>query len=181
MVNRRAKTIAHYQFPTDWTPAEIQVWLEVAKRVQQAKDELKTIVFVTGVFDLLHQEHINFLRKARNVGNYLVVGVETDLRVKESKGPDRPINSQNQRVQDVISTEVVDDVAILPRAFDRPEHHRAILSVLRPHVLAVSSHTPYLEAKRQMIQLFGGELKIVHEHNPQVSTTLSLQELPQLE
>lgn len=177
MANQRAKTIAHYQFPADWTPVEIQAWLETAKRVQQAKDELKTVVFVTGVFDLLHQEHVTFLRKARNAGNYLLVGVETDLRVKETKGPDRPINKQAQRVQDVIATGFVDDVEILPHAFDRPEHHRAILSILRPHILAVSSHTPYLEAKRQLIQLFGGELRIVHEHNPEVSTTQTLQAL----
>lgn len=114
MVTRKAKTLAHYQFPSDWTPQEISAWLQVTKRVQQAKDELRIVVLVTGVFDLLHEEHINFLRKARNAGNYLLVGVESDFRVRAMKGPERPIYAQDRRVQDIIATGIVDDVEILP-------------------------------------------------------------------
>ena len=172
MATRKTKTIAHYQFPADWTPEEIQAWLQVSKRIQEEKNDLKTIVFVSGVFDLLHEEHLNFLRKAREAGNYLVAGIESDTRVRNTKGPKRPIHTQQERMQDVINSGFVDDAEILPEAFDRPEHHRAILSLLRPHVLAVSSHTPYLEAKKQLIALFGGELRIVHEHNPHISTTI---------
>lgn len=171
MPNHRAKTIAQYHFPVDWTPAESQAWLEVAKKVQAAKDDLKTVVLVTGVFDLLHSEHQKFLEKARAIGNYLIVGIESDSRVREMKGPDRPIEPQAVRAKNVFETGVVDEVEILPEAFSRPEHHRSFLGLLRPHLLAVSSNSPFMEAKRQLMALFGGELRVVLEHNPNVSTT----------
>lgn len=171
MPNHRAKTIAQFRFPIDWTPEEIQRWLAVAKIVQQAKSEYKVIVFATGVFDLFHEEHQKFLEKARAAGNFLLVGIETDARVRETKGADRPIDSQELRLEKVLSSGVVDEAVILPEAFNQPEHHRSILGLLRPHLLAVSSHSPYLEAKRKLMELFGGELRVVHEHNPQVSTS----------
>lgn len=171
MPNHRAKTIAKYQFPIDWTPAESQAWLAVANKVQNAKDEMKTVVLVTGVFDLLHEEHRKFLRKSRAIGNFLVVGIESDQRVRELKGPDRPVEAQAIRANNVFDTGVVDVVEILPEAFSRPEHHRSLLGLLRPHLLAVSSNSPFMEAKRQLMELFGGELRVVLEHNPKVSTT----------
>ena len=58
-------------------------------------------ILVTGVFDLLHQEHINFLTKAKAVGDILVVGLETDTRVKQLKGFNRPINSTKDRLQNL--------------------------------------------------------------------------------
>jgi cytidyltransferase-like protein len=171
MSNTHAKTIAQYRFPLDWTSEEVQTWLKIAKQVQQAKDEYKTVVFATGVFDLFHQEHQRFLEKARAAGNFLVVGIETDIRVREMKGPERPIDPQEKRAHNVWQSGVVDEVVVLPEAFNQPEHHRSLIGLLRPHILAVSSHSPYLEAKRKLMELFGGELRIVHQFNPEVSTT----------
>jgi cytidyltransferase-like protein len=171
MVRQRSKTIAHHQLPPDWTPREVQTWLAVMKQIQQAKDEFKKVVLVTGVFDLFHIEHERFLQKARASGNFLIAGVESDVRVRQLKGPDRPVHTQAERIKDVLSSGVVDVAVVLPEAFDRPEHHRSLISLLRPHILAVSSNTPYIEAKRQLMELFGGELRIVHELNPEVSTT----------
>ena len=54
-------------------------------------------VFVNGTFDVLHPGHINLLKAARELGNYLLVGIDTDARVKEKKGSDRPFNDQNNR------------------------------------------------------------------------------------
>lgn len=170
-MNRRSQTLAEAEFPVDWEPKERETWLEVWKNVRQAKEELKRVVLVTGVFDLLHQEHLNFLRKARAAGNYLVVGIESDSRVRKMKGPDRPVEGQQLRLQKVMDTSFVDEVAILPEAFYLPEHHRSLLALIRPHILAISSHTPYQEPKRQLVELFGGQLRIVHEHNPEVSTS----------
>lgn len=175
MKKQRAQTLERHTFPIDWTPHEREVWLEVWKDVREAKDQLKRIVFVSGVFDLLHEEHRLFLQKARQKGNYLVVGVESDLRVKEMKGPDRPIDSQDERVEAVWNTGYADAVAVLPVAFSRPEHHIALMKLLAPHYLAVSENSAHQEAKRQIMELVGGELAIVHEFNPEVSTTKILQ------
>jgi rfaE bifunctional protein nucleotidyltransferase chain/domain len=142
--------------------------------IESARNTDKTIILATGVFDLLHQEHILFLRKAKAAGDFLVVGIESDVRVKQMKGPDRPVHSQQKRKQDIEELGFVDLVFILPEDFSKPEHHRQLIAEIRPAILAVSSHTAYLDKKQALLQEFGGEVKVVHEHNPEVSTTLLL-------
>jgi len=61
----------------------------------------KKIVLATGFFDLLHQEHINFLTKAKVVGDILIVAVESDERARALKGEGRPVKSQLVRCQKV--------------------------------------------------------------------------------
>lgn len=175
-MKQRSRTIATYTFPSDWSLEERNRWQAIRRSVQEAKEEGRRIVFVTGVFDLFHEEHQKFLEKARAAGNFLVVGVEADSRVRELKGPDRPIDTQEVRLQNVIHSDVVDEVGILPEHFSRQEHYQAIMALLEPHVLAVSSHSPYLENKRLLAELYGGKLAIVHEHNPAVSTTKLLEQ-----
>lgn len=176
MARQRSQTLEKHTFPADWTSEEIARWLAVWKKVRAAQDEFKQVVFVSGVFDLLHSEHREFLRKARAAGNFLVAALETDARVRQSKGPDRPIQSQEERRQAVEDTGYADIVEILPEAFSRPEHHIALMKLLRPAILAVSSHSPFQEGKRQIMELVGGKLVVVHEHNPEVSTTKMVSE-----
>jgi rfaE bifunctional protein nucleotidyltransferase chain/domain len=55
-------------------------------------------IVVNGTFDILHRGHIEMLEYAKSLGDYLLVCIDTDSRVKELKGPERPINNQNDRV-----------------------------------------------------------------------------------
>ena len=57
----------------------------------------KKVVFTNGCFDILHVGHVQMLREAKAQGNYLVVGLNSDLSVKNLKGDDRPINNQDDR------------------------------------------------------------------------------------
>lgn len=134
------------------------------------------VVLVTGVFDLLHAEHRNFLQKAKALGGKLLVGVESDVRVRALKGEGRPINSQAVRVANITALGIADEVFVLPEAFSKPEHHRTLLEQLRPNILAVSSHSPHLDKKQQLMESLGGQVVIVHQHNPSVSTTQILQQ-----
>ena len=131
----------------------------------------QTKVLVTGVFDLLHQEHINFLKKAKAAGDTLIVGLETDSRVKQLKGKARPINSLNTRIKNLEALNIADKIFALPEKFNKPEHHSTLINQIKPDILAVSSHTPNLSAKKHLIESIGGELKIVHRHNSKISTT----------
>ena len=70
----------------------------------------EALVVVTGVFDLLHVGHLRFLCAARELGARLVVGVESDERVRRWKGPDRPIQTQEDRCELLSALRVVDDV-----------------------------------------------------------------------
>ena len=148
---------------------------QILTQIKAAKEQGQTIVLVTGVFDLLHQEHQIFLTKAKQAGDYLVVAVESDARVRAIKGADRPINTADHRVAAIEALQVADAVFVLPTDFDRPEVRQQLLLELQPDVLAVSSHTAHLDVKRKMMAAIGGQVKIVHQHNPAISTTILLQ------
>ena len=69
-----------------------------------------TTVFVNGTFDILHRGHIQLLDYAKSLGDVLVVAIDTDERVKELKGPSRPINNQYDRMFMLDALRSVDSV-----------------------------------------------------------------------
>ena len=144
---------------------------EIKLFVQQARKNRQRIVLATGVFDILHQEHQKFLAKAKKAGDVLIVGIESDDRVKKIKGADRPTNNEKERLKKLQLFSDIDLVFILPEKFSTTQEHLALLKLIQPQILAVSSHTPFLDQKRKLIQLVGGELKIVHQFNPKISTS----------
>jgi cytidyltransferase-like protein len=131
----------------------------------------KTVVLVTGVFDLFHEEHRKFLEKAKGVGNILVVGVESDLRVRQLKGENRPIWNQDKRVSTIEEAGIANAAFVLPEQFSKPVDHERLIESIRPDFLAVSSHTQHQAEKQRIMEQFGGQLVIVHELNPAVSTS----------
>lgn len=138
-------------------------------------EKKKIKVLVTGVFDVFHDEHAVFLQKAHQLGDYLVVGIESDKRVKQLKGENRPINNQRERVKRIENENIADEVIILPEEFSSKDDHIALIKSINPDILAVSSHTAHLEKKEAIMKLVGGRLVVIHDHNPEVSTTLILQ------
>ena len=131
-------------------------------------------ILATGVFDVLHSEHVRFLQKAKALGDRLIVGIESDVRVRALKGEGRPINTQRLRKENLEKLAIADEVFVLPEAFNSDADFRALLQKRQPDILAVSSHTPHLDKKQQLMQEIGGRVEIVHQHNPAVSTTLIL-------
>lgn len=127
-------------------------------------------VLVTGVFDVLHEEHVKFLFAAKKLGQ-LMVGLESDLRVSNIKGNNRPINPAAVRMQNLVDLGIADEVFVLPEKFNNIEQRRTLLNLIKPDILAVSSHTPHLDKKRRLMKAIGGRVEIVHQHNPKVSTS----------
>ncbi|HEY7019615.1 MAG TPA: adenylyltransferase/cytidyltransferase family protein [Ktedonobacterales bacterium] len=123
-----------------------------------AGDEL---VVVTGVFDLLHVGHLRFLQAARVLGSRLVVGVESDERVRRWKGPDRPIQTQEDRCELLSALRVVDDVFIIEGERVEPDYYVELLRPLHARYLAVTADDPFLEAKRAAMAEIGVELRVV--------------------
>ena len=80
------------------------------------KREGKTIVFTNGCFDILHIGHLRYLREAKSLGDYLVVGLNSDNSVRQLKGPGRPIIPEDERAEMLAGFECVDYVTI----FDEP-------------------------------------------------------------
>jgi len=69
-------------------------------------------IFVNGTFDILHLGHVALLEYAKSLGDELTVGIDSDIRVKELKGNDRPINDQRERALMLLSLKCVDKVMI---------------------------------------------------------------------
>lgn len=148
----------------------------VAAQLSRAKADGAVVVLVTGVFDLFHTEHQQFLQKAKAQGDFLLVGLESDARVTALKGADRPIQSEHQRWQQVQDFAAVDAAFVLPDDFSNPTHHRGLIAAVQPNCLAVSSHSPHQDKKQAILQLYGGEVVVVHEHNPSISTSLLVEQ-----
>lgn len=130
-----------------------------------------TVVLATGVFDILHQEHRNFLTAAKQAGDTLMVGLETDQRINSLKEGNRPINLLAARLENIRVLNLADYVFSLPEDFDRKTSRVNFIKQLHPNILAVSENSPFLEAKRELMSLIGGTVKIVLPHNPHISTT----------
>ena len=79
--------------------------IEIINRI---KTERKKIVFTNGCFDLLHVGHIRYLAQAKKLGDFLIIGLNSDSSVKELKGEDRPINSFEDRATLLSAIESVD-------------------------------------------------------------------------
>ena len=92
-------------------------------------------VFVNGTFDLLHPGHISLLNYAKSLGNYVIVGIDTDDRVREKKGPTRPIYNQEDRGLMLIALEAVDEVTY----FDSDESLEALIKEVKPDIMVVGS------------------------------------------
>ncbi len=131
----------------------------------------KSVVLATGVFDLFHQEHRHFLAAAKAAGDILVVGLETDDRVRRLKGTDRPVNNLNHRLTTISRHHLADYVFALPEDFGNSKVREDFILNLKPHILAVSASTPNIADKRRVMKMVDGEVRIVLAHNPAISTT----------
>src|SRR6185295_8337460 len=90
----------------------------------------RRVVFTNGVFDLLHPGHVRYLQKARQLGDVLIVGVNSDRSARAGKGPGRPITPDAERAEIIAALACVDAATI----FDDDTPHRAI-KLIQPDML----------------------------------------------
>src|SRR5229473_1358779 len=103
---------------------------EAVALVQRLRTDGKTIVFTNGVFDLLHPGHVRYLQRARTLGDFLLVGINSDDSVRRIKGPGRPITPEAERAEVLASLAPVDAVII----FDE-ETPLELIRAVQPDVL----------------------------------------------
>lgn len=94
------------------------------------KNKGKKIVFTNGCFDILHRGHVTYLAEARKLGDLLVIGLNSDASVKRLKGPERPINNENDRKFVISQLKSVDFVEIFTE--DTPLN---LILTVKPSVL----------------------------------------------
>jgi rfaE bifunctional protein nucleotidyltransferase chain/domain len=103
---------------------------ELTEQVHRWKSEGKKVVFTNGCFDLLHAGHIAYLTEAADLGDVLVVALNSDQSVQCLKGPDRPVNDENTRSSVLAGMFFIDALVF----FDEDTPLEVIKGVL-PHVL----------------------------------------------
>ncbi|RJQ51969.1 MAG: D-glycero-beta-D-manno-heptose 1-phosphate adenylyltransferase [Actinobacteria bacterium] len=127
------------------------------------------VVFTNGCFDLLHVGHLSTLRKAKGLGDILVVGVNSDASVRRLKGAGRPFVSHSERAELVAALEPVDFVVVFEET--TPE---ALIARIRPDVHVKGGD--YAEAdlpEARLVRSYGGEVVIVEEVAGKSTTELA--------
>ncbi len=134
----------------------------------------KHLVFTNGCFDILHRGHVTYLTFARNQGDALVVGVNTDASVKENKGDDRPINSEEDRAFVLGSLRAVDYVVLFG-----DKEPRDIIAKILPHVLVKGRDWAHYVSGRDVVEANGGRVVLADMVEGR-STTSTIQRILQV-
>ena len=138
----------------------------LSRLVNSLKESGKKIILTSGSFDLLHIGHAQYLMKAKEVGDILVVGIDDDEKVRKRKGSGRPVVPEKERFKMLAHLRGVDIIA--PKRVNDPELF--LLKTIRPDVLIVSETTNHSNEKIQEMRKYCGEIKILP---PQSTTSTS--------
>lgn len=130
---------------------------ELKKLVSLAKATEKTVVFTNGCFDLIHGGHIEFLQKAKSLGDILVVGINSDASVRAIKGDGRPIKNQEERSSILSALKYVDYITIFKES--TPEN---LIREIHPDVLVKGDDYKIEEVVgRDIVESYGGRVELV--------------------
>ena len=132
------------------------------------------LVVTNGCFDVLHSGHVTYLEAARHQGDALLVGVNSDAAVRELKGPNRPVNSENDRAIVVAALQCVDAVFIF-----RERDAVKFLQTVQPEIYVKGGDytiDTINQDERRLIESSGGKIVLL-AHVPGKSTTALLQKL----
>lgn len=125
--------------------------------VTQARLQGKKIVFTNGCFDILHAGHVRYLQEAKQLGDYLIVAVNSDSSISRLKGPGRPINNVEQRMAVLASLGVVDWVTSFTE--DTPER---LLKKFQPDILVKGGdYTIDQVVGARIVQEYGGNVRVL--------------------
>lgn len=145
---------------------------EMVKIVEGLRALGQKIVLTSGTYDIIHVGHANYLEKARALGNFLIVGVDSDKKVQKRKGPDRPIVPEGERLLMLAHLRHVD--ALVLKCADDPEHH--LMKMVKPDVLVISETTKHSEDAMEDMKKYCGAIELL-EPQAQTSTTAQIRRL----
>ncbi|MEZ5427173.1 MAG: adenylyltransferase/cytidyltransferase family protein [Pyrinomonadaceae bacterium] len=149
-------------------PAPILDRMRLVARVAIERREGKKIVLANGCFDLFHVGHIRYLSGARELGDFLVVGINSDHQVKNLKGGGRPFMPEAERAEIVSAIRFVDCVTIFPEPTVEE-----LIRAIRPDFHAKGTdYTVETVPERDVVRECGGRVAIVGDPKNHSSTEL---------
>lgn len=133
-------------------PAKVIPLATARELAAQARAEGRTVVLANGAFDLLHVGHIRYLAAARELGDLLIVAVNSDRSVRDYKGPTRPVIPEAERLEILSHLDCVDWLVLFHEATVAE-----VLRALRPDVHAKGTdYTPDTVPERKVVAGWGG-------------------------
>lgn len=145
---------------------------QLLQAVNEARAQGKKVVFTNGCFDILHAGHVTYLQMAKQLGDFLIVAVNTDESIRKLKGSNRPVNHLDHRMTVLAGLGVVDWV--VPFADDTPER---LLKLLQPDMLVKGGDYRIDQiVGADIVRAYGGDVRIM-KHNITTSSTTILQQM----
>ncbi|MHB1307991.1 MAG: adenylyltransferase/cytidyltransferase family protein [Limisphaerales bacterium] len=126
---------------------------------ESLRAEGRRLVVTNGCFDLLHLGHVTYLEAARQLGDVLLVGINSDASVRAIKGPTRPLNSESERAAVIAALESVTAVCVFPEA-----DARRLLESTRPDIYAKGGDytlDTINQAERRLVEQYGGRVVVI--------------------
>ena len=136
---------------------KIKTRQELSETCEELRQAGKTVGFTSGAFDLLHAGHVDYLEKAKELCDVLIVGVNTDASVRSYKGPNRPYIPEAQRIKVLAALSSVDYVFL----FDE-RRNSANIEALKPHFyIKAGDYSPATLTSKEVVEKYGGEIKLI--------------------
>ncbi len=141
---------------------------DLIKMVAEARSNGSTIVLANGCFDLMHVGHVRYLAGAKALGDFLIVGINSDRQARALKGNSRPYMPEDERAEIIASLRFVDLVTI----FDEPTVEQLIRSIRPDFHAKGTDYTVNSVPEREIIREVGGQVAIVGDPKDHSSTIL---------
>jgi rfaE bifunctional protein nucleotidyltransferase chain/domain len=132
---------------------------QIKNIAEQLKADGKTIVFTNGCFDILHVGHVRYLQAARELGDCLILGLNSDQSVRALKGPTRPINNQADRAEVLSALSAVDYVVI----FEEPTAEKLILQIKPAIYVKGGDYNIKDLPESSIVSQYGGQTTLIPE------------------
>jgi rfaE bifunctional protein nucleotidyltransferase chain/domain len=144
----------------------------MAERVANLKGLGQRIVLTSGSFDLIHLGHVKYLAKAKELGDVLVVGVDSDRKIRDRKGEDRPLVPQQERLEMLAHQRPVDLIYL---KVDEDERW-ALIKAVEPDVLVLTEDHSYSEEEQARLGELCGEVAVL-ERQASVTTSERIRQM----
>lgn len=141
---------------------------ELIKIRKKLKEENKKVVFTNGCFDILHAGHVDYIEKAKEMGDILIVGLNSDLSVKRIKGEKRPIVPENERAFIIASLKSVDFVIL----FNEDTPYELIKALVPDTLVKGDDWNIENVVGKDIVEKNGGDVKTIKFVNFQSTTNI---------
>jgi D-beta-D-heptose 7-phosphate kinase/D-beta-D-heptose 1-phosphate adenosyltransferase len=145
---------------------------ELAKTVEHLKGLDQRVVLTSGSFDLIHLGHVKYLAKAKELGDVLVVGVDSDAKIRDRKGPDRPMVPEQERLELLAHQRPVDIVYL-----KREEDPRwGLIKAVAPDTLVLTEDHSYSDEELRELNEICGAVEVL-ERQATITTSERIRQM----